>query len=221
MTLPGPVFMLYAVFHVLSSAVFRLFFGFKVYGRENVPKKGGAILASNHCSYADILLIGCGIYRRLKYVAKAELFQKTFSRILWTRLGGIPLNRGGVNRDSFKKIIEALQAGSLVVIYPEGTRSETGKLGPPKWGIGMLVALSGVPVIPTYIYGSHKVLPAGTKRIHFHPVSVTYGKPMDFTSLTGRIAGKELYQEISRRIMDRIGELKEEYHRKFPETRIP
>ncbi|MBI1821453.1 MAG: 1-acyl-sn-glycerol-3-phosphate acyltransferase [Nitrospirae bacterium] len=201
--------MLYAVLHLFSFIIFKLFFNLKVEGRQNIPKKGGAILASNHASYADILLIGCGIWRRLRYVAKAEIFKKFLSRGIWTYLGGIPINRRGVNRDSFKKIIDQVEKkGNLVVIFPEGTRSTDGHLKEAKMGIGMLVSLSGAKVIPTYISGSEKVLPVHSRRIKIHPVSVTYGEPIDFSDLSRQWEGKELYQRISLRIMERIHELK-------------
>ncbi len=201
--------MLYAVLHLFSFIIFKLFFNLKVEGRQNIPKKGGAILASNHASLADTLLIGCGIWRRLRYVAKAEIFKKFLSRVFWTNLGGIPINRRGVNRDSFKKIIDQVEKkGNLVVIFPEGTRSTDGHLKEAKMGIGMLVSLSGAKVIPTYISGSEKVLPAHSRRIKIHPVSVTYGEPIDFSDLAKQWEGKELYQRISFRIMERIHELK-------------
>ncbi|MHB8483009.1 MAG: lysophospholipid acyltransferase family protein [Nitrospiria bacterium] len=201
--------MLYGALHLLSFIVFKLFFNLKVEGRQNIPKKGGAILASNHASYADILLIGCGIWRRLRYVAKAELFKSFFSRVIWTYLGGIPINRRGVNRDSFKKIIDQVEKkGNLVVIFPEGTRSTDGHLKEAKMGIGMLVYLSGATVIPTYISGSDRVLPSGSRKIRIHPVAVTYGEPVDFNDLVKQCEGKELYQKISSRIMERIHEIK-------------
>ena len=201
--------MLYAVLHLFSFIIFKLFFNLKVEGRQNIPRKGGAILASNHASYADVLLIGCGIWRRLRYVAKAEIFENFFSRVIWTSLGGIPINRRGVNRNSFKKIIDQVEKKrNLVVIFPEGTRSTDGLLKEAKMGIGMLVSLSGAKVIPAYISGSEKVLPVHSRRIKIHPVSVTYGEPVDFSDLPRQWEGKELYQRISSRIMESIHELK-------------
>jgi len=199
---------LYRILHVLSFLVFKLFFHLKVTGRSHIPRRGGAILASNHASYADILLIGCGIFRRLRYVAKAELFKGFIWRTVWRYLGGIPINRRGVSSESFKKIFDLINEGHLVVIFPEGTRSTTGELREGKLGIGMIAAMSGAKVIPTYISGSSQVLRAHSRKIRRHPVSVTYGKPVEFSDLIRTKEGKELYQAISQRIMERSQELK-------------
>ncbi|MBI3605038.1 MAG: 1-acyl-sn-glycerol-3-phosphate acyltransferase [Nitrospirae bacterium] len=200
--------MLYSFLKLASYIVFKFFFNLKINGRTNIPKKGGAILASNHASYSDILLIGCGIWRRLKYVAKAEMFRGFFLRFFWTYMGGIPVTRGGMNRDAFKRIIDQVEKGNLVVIFPEGTRSVDGRLKDARPGIGMLVAISGVKVIPTYISGSDKVLRRGSNKITICPVSVTYGEPIDFSEIIKKCEGKELYQKISVEIMARIDDLR-------------
>lgn len=199
---------LYRILHLLSFFTFKFFFNLKVTGRHHIPRRGGAILASNHASYADILLIGCGIWRRLRYVAKAEMFKGLLIRTLWRYLGGIPINRRGVPRESFKKIFEQIEKGNLVVIFPEGTRSSNGELKEAKLGVGMIAAMSGAKIIPTYISGSDRVLPAYSGKVRIHPVSVTYGAPVDFSDLMKTLEGKELYQAISRRIMGKIHDLK-------------
>jgi 1-acyl-sn-glycerol-3-phosphate acyltransferase len=199
---------LYRILHLLSFVIFKFFFNLKVTGRHHIPRREGAILASNHASYADILLIGCGIWRRLRYVAKAEMFRGFLVRTLWRYLGGIPINRRGVPRESFKKIFEQIEKGNLVVIFPEGTRSSNGELKEAKLGVGMIAAMSGAKIIPTYISGSDRVLPAHSKKIRIHPISVNYGAPIDFSDLKQTLEGKELYQAISQRIMEKIHDLK-------------
>ncbi|MFI5303401.1 MAG: lysophospholipid acyltransferase family protein [Nitrospiria bacterium] len=199
---------LYRILQAISYVIFKIFFKLKVAGRQYVPRKGGAILASNHSSYADILLIGCALRRRLRYVAKAEMFNGFFIRALWLYLGGIPIKRRGVPRESFKRIFDQLNRGSLVVVFPEGTRSSDGELKSAKLGIGMMAVLSEARIIPTYISGSDQVLPSHSRKIKFHPVSVTYGPPVDYSDLMKKFEGKELYQAISQRIMEKIQELK-------------
>ncbi len=118
------------------------------------------------------------------------------------------MTRGGMNRDSFKKIIDQVEKGNLVVIFPEGTRSVDGRLNDARPGIGMLVALSGAKVIPTYISGSDRLLRRGSKKITICPVSVSYGEPIDFSEIIKKFEGKELYQKISVEIMARIDDLR-------------
>jgi 1-acyl-sn-glycerol-3-phosphate acyltransferase len=141
-------------------------------------------------------------------VAKAEMFKSAWIKILWTYLGGIPIKRHGVPRESFKKIFEQIDEGNLVVVFPEGTRSTDGVIREPKLGIGMMAALSGTRIIPTYISGSHRILPTHSRKLKIHPVSVTYGAPVDYSDLMKKYEGKELYQAISSRVMEKIQHLK-------------
>ena len=97
-----------------------------------------------------------------------------------------------------------------VVIYPEGGRSDDGKLQPGKPGIGIIVEATGCPVIPTLLEGTYDALPPDAKWIRLRPIRVVYGPPMDFSSLLGRENGEEkkaVYQQISQEIMDRISAL--------------
>jgi 1-acyl-sn-glycerol-3-phosphate acyltransferase len=199
---------LYRFLQAVFFLIFKVFFKLKISGRHHVPAHGGAILASNHASYSDILLIGCGLKRRLRYVAKAELFKSFFFRLLWIYLGGIPIKRSGVPLESFKRIQRETDRGRLIVVFPEGTRSRDGHLRKPKLGIGMMVALSKVPVIPVYISGSGQVLAPHSRRIRVHPVAVSYGPPVPVADLTERLEGKELYEALSARIMDKIDQLR-------------
>ena len=97
-----------------------------------------------------------------------------------------------------------------MVIYPEGGRSDDGKLQPGKPGIGIIVEATGCPVIPTLLEGTYDALPPDAKWIRLRPIRVVYGPPMDFSSLLGRENGEEkkaVYQQISQEIMDRISAL--------------
>ena len=170
--------MIYAILRLLSIVVFKLFFSLKVEGRQNIPEKGGAILASNHASYTDVLLIGCGIGRHLKYVAKAELFKKFFSRVIWTYLGGIPINRRGVNLDSFKKIVDEVEKGSLVVIFPEGTRVPYGEKGEIKPGIIALYKMVDAPIIPVSL-NSGRLWPRNSFIKKPGLITVTFHEPIE------------------------------------------
>ena len=98
-----------------------------------------------------------------------------------------------------------------MLLFPEGTRSRDGRLREGKAGVGIIVALSGVKVVPAYIKGSEEVLPRDSKRLRFKKVIVSFGKPIDFTGMIEENRGnKDLYSDISKRIMERIAELKEE-----------
>lgn len=207
--------MLYRIAHVVVWTLARLFFRITVIGESHVPREGGVIVAANHNSYFDIPLLGCVLSRRADNIAKSELFQNRLLAAFFRTLGGFPVRRGTIDRQAIGEAVRRLKAGHLLAMYPEGTRSKDGRLQSPKPGIGMMVALSGVKVIPAYIDGTAPVRP-------FRRVTVIFGKPLDFK---GRIqtverAEKEginpkiLYATISQEIMNEIAALE----RALPET---
>ncbi len=122
-------------------------------------------------------------------------------------LGWIPLRPERWDRRAFQCAVDLLKAGKAVVIFPEGTRTPDGSLQPGKPGIGMIVAEAQCPVIPVYIDGTYQVLPMGASWLRLHPVTVRFGKPLDFRRDVEKYQGKELYKHISQTVMDRIAEL--------------
>jgi 1-acyl-sn-glycerol-3-phosphate acyltransferase len=160
----------------------------KVTGVENIPPAGGAVLACNHLSVADEYIMGASIHRHIAFWAKSEYFHGTglggwFMRGLMNGLGAIEVNREGGRAalTALDAAIPALQAGDLVGVYPEGTRSPDGRLYRGRTGAARLALLAGVPVIPVGVVGTDKVQPIGS---HFprlgHEISISFGKPMKF-----------------------------------------
>lgn len=191
--------MLYKVAHVLVYTLARLFFRLEVVGVENVPEKGGVIVAANHNSYFDIPLLGCSLSRRADNIAKSELFRNGLIAALFTALGGFPVRRGQFDRSAIAEAVRRLGAGRLLAIYPEGRRSPDGRLQPAMPGIGLLVTKSGAKVVPAYIKGVHHI------RL-FHRVTVIFGKPLDFSEEIAlaekeEVIPKILYARIASKIM--------------------
>jgi 1-acyl-sn-glycerol-3-phosphate acyltransferase len=162
-----------------------------VEGRDNLPDSGAVIFASNHLSVADELLIGAVVPRHVAFWAKLDYFQGTgprgtFIRQLLHGLGAIPVHRGGgeASLSAFDAALPVLAAGGQVVIYPEGTRSPDGRLYKGRTGVARLSLQAGVPVIPVGVTGSDKVQPIGRRmpRLRRSDMTITFGKPMDFTS---------------------------------------
>lgn len=196
---------LYACLWVLARIVGWVCFRYRTVGQ--VPQHGGFLIASNHASYLDIPLLGCGIMRRVWYIGRHDLFPVPLLNGLLQALGWIPLRLGRLDREAFNKAVSLIKSGKPVAIFPEGGRTMTGALKPGKPGIGMIVAQTGCPVVPAYIEGTFKVLPPGSKWPRFHRITVTYGAPIDFSSDVAQLEGKVLYQQISRTVMARIAEL--------------
>ncbi len=200
--------MLYRIAHVVVWTLARLFFRITVIGEPHVPREGGVIVAANHNSYFDIPLLGCVLSRRADNIAKSELFQNPILAALFRALGGFPVRRGTIDRKAIGEAVRRLKAGHLLAMYPEGTRSKNGELQVPKPGIGMMVALSGVKVVPAYIGGTAPVRP-------FRRVTVVFGQPLDFKAQIEEIERVEkeginpkiLYATISQEIMNEIAAL--------------
>ena len=194
----------YAILWVFTRAVAWLCFRFRVLG--SVPKRGGLLVAANHASYFDIPLLGCGMPRRAWYLGRSDLFMPGFKEVLqW--LGWIPLRLGRLDRKAFDQAVALINAGKVVVIFPEGTRSLDGHLREAKAGLGMIVAQTGCPVVPAYLKGTFEVLPAGAKRPRFHPVSVSFGEPLVFSPAARNGETKQFYRKVSRTVMERIAAL--------------
>ena len=198
----------YGILWILFRSLSRLFLRYRTDGAEHIPRRGGVLFAANHASYADIPLLGCGVPRRVFYVGRANLFPNSVVSWIIRSLGWIPINPERWDRKAFQYVVDMLNAGKAVVIFPEGTRSPDGNLQPGKPGIGMIVAEAQCPVIPVYLDGTFRVLPMGAFWLRPYPVAVRFGKPVDFRHDLERYQGKELYKHISQTVMERIADLK-------------
>jgi len=168
---------IYAVAWAVSSVAMRIFFGFRIHGRSNVPRRGGVILAVNHQSYLDPIVVGCGLTRPVHFMGKTGLF-KGLLGVFVRRLNSFPVERGSADRGAVKEFVRRVRAGNPVMVFPEGTRSRDGRLGPIMPGVGGIAVRAGAPVVPTYIDGSfdawsrHRKLPRRAR------VSITFGRPV-------------------------------------------
>ncbi len=188
---------------------FKTLFFFKSSGRENLPKKGGCIIASNHLSYLDPIVLSIASPRILSFMAKQELFENPFFGGLISALNAFPLERGTADLKSIRFAINKLKDEGTLIIFPEGTRSTSGKIKEGQAGVSMLAVKSKSPVVPTYIEGTDIALPSGSKKIRFFvPLSVHFGKPMYFTPGPSKEKLKEEYQQFSRDIIAEIQKLK-------------
>ncbi len=141
-------------FYYLTGFIFRnylrLFFGLRVYGRENVPLEGGLVVASNHISWYDPPLVGSTIPREIRYMAKKELFQKQPMRWLAQALKSFPVDREGPDTGAIKEALRFLQAGKAVGIFPEGTRYA--EAGQAFHGAAFLAQRAKAPLLPVALW---------------------------------------------------------------------
>ncbi len=200
--------LVYRVGALILRFIFHINGGLDVRGRENIPAEGGVIIASNHISYLDPPLLGAALPRRASYMARKGLFQITL--LGWfIKHYAFPVDREKTLPSAIKEAVKRLKNGELLVIFPEGRRSETGKLLEGKRGVGMIAGISKVPIVPALIIGSNKALPYGARWIKRARISIIFGTPVDTSTV--RAEGGSLYENITRRIMYSIGELKNRY----------
>jgi len=168
-----------------------LVFRFRMYGRENVPRQGACILASNHQSYLDPVFCGVGVKRHLVFVARDSLFRFKLFAWLIDSLNAVPIGRGKADLAAMRMIIARLQEGRGVCLYPEGTRSDDGRIRDFKAGFGLLCRRSHAAVVPVLIDGAFECWPRHRRLFSPGPVWVQYGKALSPEQIR-RMSNKEL-----------------------------
>jgi len=175
----------------------------EVKGKENIKDIGrSCIIASNHQSYLDPLILGIVFPRKLKYFSKRDMFSIPVLSFLIRNLGAIPIDRDGMSSMTMRRGVKIIKEGNWLVIFPEGTRSRTMELLEPKEGIGFLHYKTGAPIVPVYISGAGRALPVDARFIRIAKIKVYIGKPIN-------ISGKD-YKSIAGKVMEAIRELKEQ-----------
>ena len=177
-----------------------LFFPRTVKGWDNVPRKGAYILACNHISNLDPVVIGISTPRRLHFMAKAELFKQPFVGWWLRKLWAFPIKRGEADFRALKESLKWLKKGEPVLVFPEGTRRKEDKPVNPQPGTGFIALKSQAPIVPVYVRGSDVVMPPGAKLLKRSFILVTYGKPF-FVNDT------PTYEAASQKILEQIYKL--------------
>lgn len=198
----------YGVCHYVLRVMFDMFFRGEVVGVENLPQRGGFLIAANHASHLDPPLIGCHIARQLAYFARKTLWKGGISSWWLDSVGVIPVDRdGGQDVSAIKRVLKALKEERGVILFPEGTRTVDGRLQPAKPGVGFMAVKTQVPVVPVRIFGSFEAFGKGRKLRLGIPVTIVFGKPMPPSVYDDPKAGKERSQRVSEKIMAEIARL--------------
>jgi 1-acyl-sn-glycerol-3-phosphate acyltransferase len=147
-------------------------------GVENVPRRGAVVLAPNHFSQMDHFFCGVYLRRKIRFMAKSQMFGPPVLTYIYKHGGVFPVRRGQHDEEAFETAYELLDQGEMLLVYAEGGRSRSRELGKPKPGIGRIALESGVPIVPVAIHGSAGV--RGWKRLRFPRVTVQFGEPIAF-----------------------------------------
>jgi 1-acyl-sn-glycerol-3-phosphate acyltransferase len=227
--------------HVLLGPLLKLLYRPTTRGVENIPVEGPVILAANHQSFLDDLLLPLMVPgRKVVFLAKAEYFDKWYLRWFFKRANVIPVRRGRKSADAALRTgVQALQEEKLVGIFPEGTRSPDGRLYRGKTGVARMALEAPAPVVPVAILGTFEALPYDRKIPKRGRVEIRFGRPLDFKrhydtptdrfvlrSLTDEVmyeimllSGQEYVDEYGSRAKDRIDAERQEAEASQPSMR--
>ena len=194
--------MFYKIFKVLCRLWFGLILRTRVIGAENIPKSGAFILAANHVSNWDPPFLGTFIEREICYMGKEELFKNPVMAWACRSLHVFPVKRGAADKTAIKTAVKILKEGKCLGIFPEGTRSKTGKLGKAEAGVSLIAAMTKAPIIPAAIVNTEKIFSRAEK---FPRLVVVYGTPMKFT---GSTKDRDALNDFAQSIMNEIAKLK-------------
>jgi 1-acyl-sn-glycerol-3-phosphate acyltransferase len=158
--------------------------GLRASGRGNIPARGGVLLISNHLSHLDVFVLGILVPRPLNYVARSTLFLPVLGALIRS-VGGFPIQREGMGASGLKETLRRLRNGGIVVLFPEGTRSRDGALGPIKPGIVVLAARARVPIVPAGLAGTFEAWPRKRPFPWPYPIRIHYGPAIAPEELDG------------------------------------
>jgi 1-acyl-sn-glycerol-3-phosphate acyltransferase len=196
---------LWTVLRPVAVVLCRPAFRIKVVGRKHIPKKGAAILASNHLSALDHVVLPMATRRPIVNISKVEHFQSgRFKAWFFRQISIIPVQRGKGDTSAMAAARKALREGRLFCIYPEGTRSLDGKLHKGHTGVARLALEMRVPVIPCGMVGTFEAKPKGGKTRYFTKTAAVIGPPLDFSQYWGQHEDKEVCRKVTDEVMRAI-----------------
>lgn len=189
----------YRVLWVMGMIIFKFLFDLRIEGAEKIPSKGAMIIVANHRSYLDPIVLALVTPRKMNFMAKEELFKNPVFGFLIKKLGAFPLKREKPDRKAYIKALSVLKEGKILSLFPEGTRSISGKIGNLKEGSVRIALHSRVPIFPVVIKGTGEVLPPGKKMIRGGRIKVKVGDPIFTDSFS-----KEEERQVAKKIIDKI-----------------
>jgi 1-acyl-sn-glycerol-3-phosphate acyltransferase len=168
----------YAICRLISQLLFIFVFRGRAFGTRRVPGAGGVLLVSNHQSFFDPALATLALPRECHYMARDTLFAIRWLRPIMAYLNAFPVKRDTADVGAIKETLRRLKAGKLVLAFPEGTRTEDGRVGPMRAGVVLLARKARVPIVPTLILGAFESWPRTAKLPRPHAILVAYGEPV-------------------------------------------
>ena len=182
-----------------------LIYRVRAIGVENVPKEGSLVLAPNHFSQMDHFFVGVYLKRKIRFMAKSQMFGPPVLTYIYKHGGVFPVRRGHHDEEAITTARVLVEQEEMLLVYAEGGRSRSGELGEPKPGIGRIALETGAPIVPVAIHGSERV--RGWKRLHFPRVTVQFGGPLSFPVEAAPSRGRQL--EVATEVFGQVREMYE------------
>ncbi|MHC4472016.1 MAG: lysophospholipid acyltransferase family protein, partial [Planctomycetota bacterium] len=169
----------YNFFKVPTRALLLAFWDYRAEGVENVPRHGGVVLACTHQSHLDPVMYSAALPRTAMYVARKSLFRNRAFGLMIRGFGAVSLDRDATGAAEVRKILEVLEAGAALIVFPEGTRSPDGEIGRLKPGIALIAKRASAPVVPASVDGTFACWPRHRKLFRPGRVRIAYGEPVE------------------------------------------
>jgi len=195
----------YTLARIVLTLPTMLLWRVRAIGLENVPKDGPLVLAPNHFSQMDHFFVGLYLRRKIRFMAKSQLFGPPLLTYIYKHGGVFPVRRGHHDEEAFETVRQLLDQGEMLLVYAEGGRMRSQQLGEPRPGIGRIALESGVPIVPVAIKGSERA--RQWKRLRFPKVTVQFGEPVTFP--VEENPGRDLQLEVATEIFGRVREMYE------------
>lgn len=191
----------YRLSWIFALTFARILWGFRSTGKDSIPKTGPVIVASNHVSNWDPILLGAGCPREVFFMAKEELFRNKLVGAVVGAYNALPIKRGVLDRRALRAAAEVLRSGKVLLMFPGGTRDGSGEMGDPKSGVGFIACMNEAPVVPAYIKGSNRLSWAVLRG---RGVEVAFGPPIQ----ASKAKTSDDYRAFSQRVAEEIRRLK-------------
>ncbi|CFX21567.1 1-acyl-sn-glycerol-3-phosphate acyltransferase [Syntrophomonas zehnderi OL-4] len=191
------------MFYKTARAIFRFVFiilGLKVEGHENIPREGPLILASNHVSNWDPVMVALAVNRPVHFMAKAELFNYNILGKLLIKLHAFPVRRGSGDRQAIRHALRVLEQGHVLGIFPEGARNREDQNITAQSGTAMIALRSKVNVVPVACIGTGRIIPVGWLR----PLVVRIGEPISLDEYRDQKVNSSNLEKLNTEIEDKI-----------------
>jgi len=195
----------YTLARIILTLPTMLLWRVRAIGLENVPKQGPLVLAPNHFSQMDHFFVGLYLRRKIRFMAKSQLFGPPVLTYIYKHGCVFPIRRGHHDEEAFETARQLLDQGEMLLVYAEGGRSRSQQLGKPKPGIGRIALESGAPIVPVAIKGSERA--RQWKRLRFPKTTIRFGEPLSFAVERKPTRTRQI--EVTTEIFDHVRQLYE------------